>query len=414
MSTVDLATQSLVARTVRRDPRLSSGHDLLDAFEPAPSDTGGFVWLRDGVGFVTGGVAARVPADAVDECLRAIEVRDDVELPGTGAIAVGSLPFLHAASATLTIPAWIEGRAADGSTWRTDIGPDDHTVRNVPEPTVESCDRSGPGQTHSEDITALDHWCAAIDAVLAAIDAGHLAKAVLARTVRVQAERRIDPIWLLRRLAAREPGRFLFATDRIIGASPELLIRRAGTAITSRPLAGSVPLTQDAHALEALTRSAKDRHEHRLVVDAIVSELTSSCARVEVGATTAVPLADVAHLATTIRATAEAGTPSALSLALALHPTPAVGGAPAAAALEHIARWEPEGRGHYAGPVGWVDARGDGEIAVGLRSAELIGTDGRTALVRAGAGIVTGSEPEAEWTEVDAKLTPVLRALTTS
>lgn len=387
---------------------------MLDAFGPAPFEPEGFVWLRDGVGFVTGGVAARVPAHAVDEYLCAIEVRDDVELPGTGALAVGSLPFLDAGRATMTIPAWIEGRAADGSSWRTDIRPDDHADQDVREPTVSPTVRPAPGRTHSECLTTRDEWRTAVRAVLDAIDSGELAKAVLARTVRVHAEQPIDPIWLLRRLAAREPGRFLFATDRIVGASPELLIRRAGTEITSRPLAGSVPHPQSTHALDDLTRSAKDRHEHRLVVDAISSQLISSCAHVDVGATTAVPLADVAHLATTIHAVAGPATPSALALALALHPTPAVGGAPVAAALEHIERWEPSGRGHYAGPVGWVDARGDGEIAVALRSAELVGNDGRTVLVRAGAGIVAGSEPDAEWTEIDAKLTPVLRALTTS
>lgn len=413
MSTVEIATQSLIARTVRRDPPRREGHEVLDAFAP-----GGFAWMRDGVGFVTGGVAARVPASAVDECLRTIEVRDDVELPGTGAIAVGSLPFLQARNAEMTIPAWIEGRAPDGSEWRTDIRTDirtdGRTDHDVPEPTVRSSDDSGPGQTHSECLTTRDQWHAAVTAVLAAIDAGDLEKAVLARTVRIHTEQRVDPIWLLRRLAAREPGRFLFATDQMIGASPELLIRRTGTAIISRPLAGSVPDPQDMHALEELAGSAKDRHEHQLVVDAIANKLTASCTQIEVGATTAVPLADVAHLATTIRAVAGSGTPSALALALALHPTPAVGGAPVTAALEHIARWEPHGRGHYAGPVGWVDARGDGEIAVALRSAELVGNDGRTALVRAGAGIVAGSEPDAEWTEIDAKLTPVLRALTTS
>ncbi len=410
MSTLDLATQSLVARTVRHDLHLAPTHELLDC--PVAFGPGAFVWQRDGVGLVTGGVVARVPAHAVAEFLRSVDVRDEVEQPGTGAIAVGSLPFLDADSACLTIPAWIEGRCADGSRWRTDISPQHDAVTNVARAVGGPTERSGPGRTHSELLTTRDHWNTAVHEVLAAIDAGTLEKAVLARTVRVRTEGRIDPLWLLRRLAAREPGRFLFATERIVGASPELLIRRSGETITSQPLAGSVPLTEGIGAIERLTQSAKDRHEHALVVDAISSGLGVWCTRVEIGATTAVPLADVAHLSTTIRARADAETPSALGLALALHPTPAVGGAPAGAALEHIARWEPHGRGRYAGPVGWVDARGDGEIAVALRSAELVGTDGCTALVRAGAGIVAGSDPETEWAEVDAKLTPVLRALT--
>ncbi len=405
MSTLDVETRALVARTVRGDPA-GERIDPIDRFGPD-----GFVWQREGVGFVTGGVAARVPARRVDDALAGIEVRDDVGQPGTGAIAVGSLPFLGAAEHVMTIPAWVEGRATDGSAWRTEIGPGDRTRVGTPDPAT-AVDRSGPGATRAECLTTSDAWRRAVDAALAEIRAGRVEKVVLARAVRIEAERRIDPVWLLRRLAAREPGRFLFATDRVVGASPELLVRRAGSTVTARPLAGSIPDPHDADDLDRLARSAKDQHEHRLVVDAIARELARSCTTVAVGATTPVPLADVAHLSTTIRAVAGPDTPSALSLALALHPTPAVGGTPTDAALALIERWEPHGRGHYAGPVGWVDARGDGELAVALRSAEIVAADGRRALVRAGAGIVAGSKPELEWAEVDAKLTPVLRALT--
>lgn len=400
---MNVRTQSLVARTFACEPR----PDLLDTLAP-----GGFAWIREGVGFVAGGVTVRVAAGDVDRVLCDIHVEDHVRRPGSGAIAVGSLPFLDAAAGTMTIPAWVEGQAADGSAWRTEIGP----------PETVGVDRDGraglptapggagePGRTRSECLTARDQWDAAVRSVLADIEAGSVTKVVLARTVRVDTEHPVDPIWLLRRLAAREPDRYLFASDGIVGASPELLVRRAGTEVISRPLAGTAPWPHGAAALDALNRSPKDRHEHAVVVDAIARCLGAQCATVDIGPTAAVGLADLAHLSTTVRAAAHAETPSALGLALALHPTPAVGGLPVAAALEHIHRWEPRGRGRYAGPVGWVDGRGDGAFAVALRSAEL---DGRRVFVRAGAGVVVGSEPAAEWREIDAKLAPVLRALT--
>ena len=116
----------------------------------------------------------------------------------------------------------------------------------------------------------------------------------------------------------------------------------------------------------------------------------------------------VAHLATPIRGRLAAPAPSALELARRLHPTPAVGGTPRAAALDAIRALEGFDRGRYAGPVGWVDARGDGEWAIALRGAEL---DGARARLVAGAGIVAGSDPDAEWAETQAKLEPMLRAL---
>jgi menaquinone-specific isochorismate synthase len=116
----------------------------------------------------------------------------------------------------------------------------------------------------------------------------------------------------------------------------------------------------------------------------------------------------VAHLATPIRGRLSTPAPSALELARLLHPTPAVGGTPRRAALDAIRELEGFDRGRYAGPVGWVDARGDGEWAIALRGAEL---DGARARLVAGAGIVAGSDPDAEWAETQAKLEPMLRAL---
>ena len=393
-----MSSTRLVARTVH----LPSDGALLERADPD-----GFTWLRDGAGFVTGGVAAEIPAQDAEVQLRAIEVQDDVHRPGTGAIAVGSLPFLETATSLATIPAWVEGRAADGTSWRTEIGPSDGLapewgLRAVASP-------SGPGATRSRCLTTPEHWDHAVETALAAIEAGEITKVVLARTVRVEAAETIDPRWLLARLQAREPGRYLFAHAGSVGASPELLVSRVGNDVLARPLAGTVPWPAEEHAIEALVHSGKQQREHAIVVAAMASTLGALCADLDIGRPQALRLADVAHLATTVRARTRPDTPGALGLALALHPTPAVGGTPTPRALGFIARVEPYGRGRFAGPVGWVDAHGDGEFAIALRSAELVGT---TATVRAGAGIVAGSDARTEWTEIDAKLTPVLHALT--
>lgn len=398
---VPTTTESLVART-----RVVGPADLFAQLGPD-----GFAWLRDGVGFVAGGTAARVPVDAVADALARIDVADDVRGRGTGAIAVGHLPFVIPSDATLSIPAWVMGRTADGTHWRTDIAVEGIAVDGIAIPPRPAAAATTPGRLTRHELMDRVSWDRAVAAALDAIASDELVKVVLARAIRVDTERPIDPAWLLRRLAAREPDRFLYACAGFVGASPELLIRRAGPDITARPLAGTEPVTTEPASVERLTRSPKQRHEHEVVIAAITDTLGRWCRDVEASAPEVTELPDVSHLVTHVRATAIPETPSALGLALALHPTPAVGGEPRAAALELIRRSEPTPRGNYAGPVGWVDQHGDGEFAVALRGAQLSGT---SALVHAGAGIVAGSETESEWIETTAKLEPILHALTTT
>jgi isochorismate synthase len=251
-----------------------------------------------------------------------------------------------------------------------------------------------------------------VAAILEAIAAGQLDKAVLTRQVLVEAERPFRRAALLGRLAARAAGVYLYACGGLVGASPELLIARAGRTARSRPLAGTVPRgaspAEEAASLARLRGSPKEALEHRLVVDAVAGGLAKAADRVEVAATGVVRLPTVAHLATELTAALGEPPPSALDLVAALHPTPAVGGTPTQAALDLLARLEPAGRGRYAGPVGWVDGAGDGEWAVALRCAELAG---RRARLFAGAGIVAGSNPEAEWDETSSKLRAILDVL---
>ncbi|MCU1427119.1 MAG: isochorismate synthase, partial [Actinomycetia bacterium] len=202
---------------------------------------------------------------------------------------------------------------------------------------------------------------------------------------------------------------FVFADRGFVGATPELLVRRAGERVTCRPMAGTMPRgSNNQDVVARLVGSRKDGHEHAVVVDAVTSALARWCDDIRATGPEPAGLADVVHLATHVSARVVDSSTSALDLACALHPTPAVAGTPRDRAVELIERLEPTGRGKYAGPVGWVNAGGDGEFAVALRCAQI---DGRDARLHAGAGIVAGSDPVAEWDETAAKFEPMLRAL---
>jgi menaquinone-specific isochorismate synthase len=241
-----------------------------------------------------------------------------------------------------------------------------------------------------------------VRAALRLIAGGELGKVVLAREILVEADTAFDLVSVLRRLGTQQPGCFVYACEGLVGASPELLVRRTGDTVTARPMAGT---GLDA---AALVRSEKDAREHAFVVDAVRDALARSCTEVTATGPAPVTLADLSHLATTITARLRDSDTSAVDLALALHPTPAVAGTPRAAALNAIQRLEPAPRGRYAGPCGWVDARGDGEFVVSLRGAQI---EGPRASLHAGVGVVAGSNPAAEWAETRAKLEPMLRAL---
>jgi menaquinone-specific isochorismate synthase len=356
----------------------------------------GVAWLHDGAEFATSGAVARVLIDDSVELLAGIEHEADPGLPGAGPRAIGALPFEIGADTTLLVPARITGRTADGRGWVTQIAARDGTAP----PSVERA-------THFEVAarSTYEAWCTSVLAALDAIERGELTKVVLARAVSVEADQPFDVRGVLRHLRAQQPGCFVYAADGIVGASPELLIARYGSHVISRPLAGTAVLG----AADDLGHSEKDAWEHRLVVAAILDVLRSRCDEVDAPAEPEVDeFADVAHLATPIHGTLTAPAPDTLELVRALHPTPAVAGTPTRVALDTIARLEPVGRGRYAGPVGWVDANGDGEWAVALRGAAI---DGTRAVLHAGAGIVAGSDADAEWEETGAKLDPMLRAL---
>lgn len=284
-----------------------------------------------------------------------------------------------------------------------------HSVDAAPLPT-EGCPQLS---VHEED-KAL--WMGLVRRVVGALNGGTLDKVVLARAVDVAAEARIPIDEAVARLRSTYSDCFLFAFRRdestFLGATPEQLVRLTGGAIETMCLAGSMPRgsspEEDAALGAALLADAKERSEHRVVLDMIRSDLEPVCAAVtHAPAPTLLKLGNVQHLYTPIRARCKPGY-TVFDVLARLHPTPAVGGSPRDLALAMIRQNEGFNRGWYASPVGWVDARSDGEFAVALRSA-LVRRDQATLF--AGCGIMPSSDPEKEYQESCLKLRPMLYAL---
>ena len=442
------ASASPVPHLVSRSRALGPGEveDLLDVLGPD-----GFAWIRAGAGFVTAGAAAHIPvgtgsrrfeqaAGVVADILGSIAVDGPSPVgdagPGAGPIAVGALPFDDRIPGSLVVPALVVVRRADGVGWVTTTGPAGSVADVRPGDPERVAYRNGTYFARAGsrgtvgDIangfpaapgTVVDLredpgravWTEAVRRILAAIDAGDVRKVVLARQLSVEAGAPFDRRVVLDRLRRSHPSCFTYAAGGFVGASPELLIRRRGDEVASCPMAGTVRRGADPAEDDALTagllRSVKEAEEHRLLVEAVVAALAPVCVGPPAaGDPDVVRFPTVSHLATRVSGVLRRPAPSALALAGLLHPTPAVGGLPRAEALATIAALEGFDRGLYAGPVGWVDAAGDGEWAVALRGAQL---DGPRARLVAGAGIVAGSDPDAEWAETEAKLRPMLAAV---
>jgi menaquinone-specific isochorismate synthase len=392
-------------------------------------------WVRRGEGLVGWGEAARVLLPAgedrftagekwLHELFDAAEVTDEVGVPGTGPLAFGSFSFDPASDGSvLVVPRCVLGRGR-GRAWLTTVadGPDPMPPARPPTPPAEI-------RWHDGSLTA-PQWERAVAAAVARIKAGDLRKVVLARDLHATASDRIDVRVLLGRLAARYPDCYTFCCAGLVGATPDLLIRREGRELSSLVLAGTAPRGATPEADEALgaalLASVKNVEEHQYAVADVREALAPRCQELELDARPSLlRLANVHHLATRVRGllpeppraaaagpgrqagAAEAG-PSALLLAAALHPTAAVCGTPTGVAMELIRELEGMDRARYAGPVGWVDASGNGEWCIALRCAEV---DGPRARLIAGGGIVAGSDPEAELAETQAKFRPVQDAL---
>jgi menaquinone-specific isochorismate synthase len=397
-------------RTVRSQPV-----DLVGTLlQRLPRADGALAWVRAGAGLVGWGEAARLEVRGPDRFAQArdwwrrlvagMTVDDAVGVRGSGPVAFGSFSFSPDEPSVLVVPEVTLGRQ-DGVTWLTTVG--EPPRLGLPEPVARP---SGLRYAHGQ--VSVTQFRTSVERALRRIETGDLDKVVLAHDLLSVAEEDIDVRFVLAGLAAANPGCWSFAVAGLVGATPELLVSRDGDAIVARVLAGTTARggneAEDADRVAALLQSAKDREEHRYAVESLVSALAPHVDELTAPREPhALELSNVSHLATDVTARLHDGS-DVLDLVGALHPTAAVGGTPTDVALSVIGDLEAMDRGRYAGPVGWVDARGDGEWGIALRCAQL---SGRTARLFSGCGIVAGSDPDAEVLEAQTKFVPVRDAL---
>jgi isochorismate synthase len=265
---------------------------------------------------------------------------------------------------------------------------------------------------------AAAEFKASVSSALNAFAQGHLAKVVLSRKLILTLYKPADPERVLARLMSQNPHAFHFSLPlgqdrRLLGASPELLLRVSGGEVFTHPLAGSAKRygepEQDRQVARDLLASRKDQHEHKLVIDEIRRVLTPHCRELAIPANPTLMSTDTLwHLGTPIAGQLHPGQASVLSLACQLHPTPALCGYPTELARQFIREQEPFRRALFSGIVGWCDSQGNGEWAVVIRCGVL---NGHQVELFAGAGIVAGSDPAMEWAETGTKLGTMLNAL---
>lgn len=355
-------------------------------------DRGGCLWWRDGRGIVGRGRSTEVtvgtgPTRAGD----AWEALRDVLQEGD--LAFGSFTFdPMARGSVLFVPEEVE--------------------RVTELPTLGSHNGSDRPRFAGARIDEV-RWMEEVGRTVEALRSEELDKVVLARDEVLWAKHAFSERDVALRLAEAFPGCFTFICDGLVGASPELLVRKTGVRIESEVLAGSAPRgsdpATDTRVAEKLRSSPKERDEHALSVGSVVDALERVCHRVVAEAEPHIlRLSNVQHLATRVTAELDDPATSVLELVDLLHPTAAVGGVPRDAALARIRAVEGDLRGRYAGPVGWIDRDGDGEWAIALRCALV---EGDRARLYAGAGIVKGSLPEKELEETRLKFRAMEGAL---
>jgi menaquinone-specific isochorismate synthase len=391
---------------------------LLDLLPPGDS----VAWLRRGEGLVGWGVAAVIRTSGIERFARARDwwvsqaraavVRDEVGRPGTGLVCFGSFAFADdPGDSVLVVPEVVVGRRGD-TTWVTTISRAGITASPAVEPAESPA--APEGITFVDGALSGTEWEGVVAEAVRRITDGGLEKVVLARDLVASADAEIDVRWPLQRLAEQYPMTWTFHVDGLFGATPEMLVRRERGLVTSRVLAGTIRRTgdddRDLKLAATLARSSKDLEEHEYAVRSVAEALEPHCTSMNVPeAPFVLHLPNVMHLATDVAGVVhDDDSATSLDLAAALHPSAAVGGTPTEVAKSVIAEIEGMDRGRYAGPVGWMDASGDGEWGIALRSAEI---EGRTVRLFAGCGVVASSDPEAELAEAQAKFVPVRDAI---
>ena len=376
-------------------------------------------WVRNGEGLVGWGVHATTTVsgrnrfeDARDwwhHQLETFSVANSVHGSGTGPVLFTSFSFDRNEESVLVIPQVVVGQKGAQS-WITWIG-------DTPQPVLpESPTQQRLGNfTFGEGSISAQAWKERVAQAIKQIEDSKVDKVVLARDVVATSDSEIDSRGILKKLAQEYPSTWTFAVDGLIGATPELLLRLSRGMVTSRVLAGTIPKTGDDEkdlALAAsLARSSKDLEEHEYAVRSVAEALEPFCSSTNVPESPFVlHLANVMHLATDVTGALieSKNRVDAFSLLKSLHPSAAVCGTPRNIAFDIIDEIEGMNRGRYAGPVGWIDASGDGELGIALRTGQI---SGNQIKIFAGCGIVAGSNPDKELEESAAKMIPMRSSL---
>lgn len=382
-------------------------------------DSAPLTWVRGGDGLVGWGEYAKTIVSGPNrfsdariwwhQQLEKLAISDSVHASGTGPILFTSFSFDPDEDSILVIPSVVVGMR-NGSSWITWIGDQAQPKLSENTQNLEDAEYNwGDGSLSPAE------WQIRVSKAITKIEGSDLDKVVLARDLKINSHRTIDPRKILRNLSAEYPSTWIFAVDGLIGATPELLLRLSRGMVTSRVLAGTISKTGDDEkdlALAAsLARSSKDLEEHSYAVQSVADALDTFCTSTNVPESPFVlHLANVMHLATDVTGALVESKKSvdAFTILEKLHPSAAVCGTPTEVAARLIKEIEGMSRGRYAGPVGWLDARGDGELGIALRCGQITDNEIR---IFAGCGIVAGSSPEKELSESNAKFAPMRNAL---
>ena len=343
--------------------------------------------------------------------LSQLEIKNNVHGVGTGPILFASFAFAEDEPSVLTIPEIVVAQK-NGKSWITWIG------NGQPELVTQIIAQVGLYLTWAQGALSHEEWSASVNASVSQIKEGKLEKVVLARDLIAHSDKEINPAALIQSLETEYPSTWLFLVDNLIGATPELLVRLSKSLVTSRVLAGTIRRTGDEErdfALAgSLAKSSKDLEEHEYAVRSVAEALEPFASSTNVpDAPFVLHLPNVMHLATDVTGVINdsASKVDIFKLIAALHPSAAVCGTPTDVARDLITELECMNRARYAGPVGWIDAHGDGEMGIALRCGQ-IAEDRRSIRLFAGCGIVAGSSAEQELAESQAKLLPMRSALT--
>jgi menaquinone-specific isochorismate synthase len=332
---------------------------------------------------------------------------------GTGPVLFTSFSFSPDDESVLVIPNVVVGSKKD-KTWITWIGSEQQPILNTSPNFATNTQIPASNHNNSESL-AESEWKDKVSTAVQRIKDGELAKVVLARDITYRSESEIDPRPILRNLASEYPTTWTYCVDRFVGATPELLLRLSRGMLTSRVLAGTISKTgddsKDLALAASLARSSKDLAEHEYAVRSVAEAIEPFCTSINVpDAPFVLHLANVMHLATDVTgAIAETlAHVDAFTILEQLHPSAAVCGTPRPVAAALISEIEAMSRGRYAGPIGWIDAAGDGELGIALRGGEI---KGKSIRIFAGCGIVAESDPDIELAETQAKFAPMRSAL---